>query len=230
MLFFRSAQRRKPLKSLTSIAIFLSVSCAQDTSSRPGAPAASKEPRLTLTAIGGATSSVCYSPDGKWVATSYGESLGASDSPPGQFPSGAPDSRHSLRQVKIWDASTGEVRRTINKGPLTYALAFYPDGKQLAGSEAGAVKVWNVANGQELLIVRGHREEVRALAVSRDGKRLLAGSSDGVVNVWGPPPAPPRPAYEHRPASTSSHSPRTEGERRRPGGMRSSSLRSESGI
>jgi WD40 repeat protein len=103
---------------------------------------------------------------------------------PGEKPSGAPDTRHPLRGLKIWNANTGALRRSLSNGLLIHALAFYPDGKRLAGSEAGIVKVWDAATGQELLVIRGHHDVVRALSVSSDGERLLTGSSDGTVKVW----------------------------------------------
>ena len=47
----------------------------------------------------------------------------------------------------------------------------------------GAVVVWNVATGAQERVLEGHAEDVNALAVC--GSRLLSGSDDGSVRVWG---------------------------------------------
>jgi WD40 repeat protein len=93
---------------------------------------------------------------------------------------------------------------TLSHAAPVLSLAFSPDGKKLASaSEDRTAKVWNVATGQELLIVEGHADlsavsvigslwysspfqgpRYRSVAFSPDGERLALGSSDGTVNLW----------------------------------------------
>jgi tetratricopeptide (TPR) repeat protein len=71
-------------------------------------------------------------------------------------------------------------------------VAFSPDGARLASAgEDGAVRVWDVATGQEALTLRGHAGPVRRVAFSPDGGRLASAGGDGTVKVWDSTPITP---------------------------------------
>jgi dipeptidyl aminopeptidase/acylaminoacyl peptidase len=44
--------------------------------------------------------------------------------------------------------------------------------------------VWDVADGRELLTLKGHGSAIFSLSWSPDGKRLATGSEDGTAKVW----------------------------------------------
>ncbi len=75
---------------------------------------------------------------------------------------------------------------------MIYALAFSPDGKQIASaSRDGTVKLWDPATGQEIRTLQEARPPNRqqifavwALAFSPDGKRLATGHEFGDVRLW----------------------------------------------
>ncbi|MBW4672870.1 MAG: hypothetical protein KME52_02165 [Desmonostoc geniculatum HA4340-LM1] len=65
------------------------------------------------------------------------------------------------------------------------SVAFSPDGKLLAaGDSNGEIHLWRVADSQQILIFRGHRNWVVSLAFSPDGRTLASGSSDCTVRLW----------------------------------------------
>jgi WD40 repeat protein len=63
-------------------------------------------------------------------------------------------------------------------------MALAPDGRIITGGDDGAVRIWDLKDpsGQPT-ILRGHRDQLTALAFAPDG-RLVTGSKDGTVRVW----------------------------------------------
>jgi WD40 repeat protein len=52
-------------------------------------------------------------------------------------------------------------------------------------SEGHVIRVFEVATGKELAVLKGHTDKVDSLAVSLDGRLLVSGSwPEGVLRVW----------------------------------------------
>jgi WD40 repeat protein len=84
--------------------------------------------------------------------------------------------------VTVWDADDGTklFSQEANGGSVTFS----PDGKQLLGhSGSYRVTVWDADKGQEIVSLKGHGGEVRSVAYSPDGKRIVRGE-DQTVKVW----------------------------------------------
>jgi COMPASS component SWD3 len=47
--------------------------------------------------------------------------------------------------------------------------------------------MWDVATGKELHLLKGHNDTVTCLAFAHDGRRIVSGSLDRTVRVWGLP-------------------------------------------
>lgn len=72
---------------------------------------------------------------------------------------------------------------TFGNGVL--GLAFSPDGATLATAGAdGTVRIWDVAAGDEIAVLRGHTSDVVDVAFSADAATLYTAGADNTVRVW----------------------------------------------
>ena len=98
-------------------------------------------------------------------------------------------------ELRLWCAETLttllEIPQTQTQKP--YALAFSPCGKYLAsgtwwqrekGMEKMAIRLWEVATGEEITTFWGHPTDVQSLAFSPDNTLLVSGSHDGTILLW----------------------------------------------
>ncbi len=105
---------------------------------------------------------VCFSSDGKRVATA------------------------SARTASVWDAVSGQHLLTLRgHTDAVFCVCFSPNDKLLAtASLDNTAKIWDLAKGQELLTLRGHTARVESVCFSADGKRLATASSDDTARIW----------------------------------------------
>ncbi len=90
------------------------------------------------------------------------------------------------RVVRLWDATTGEDRGTLQGHTATVTgAAFTPDGRLLASCGAdGQVKLWEVAAAKERAAFDWQVGPVTALALAPDGMRGACGGAKGDIAVW----------------------------------------------
>ncbi|MFL5242785.1 MAG: WD40 repeat domain-containing protein [Gemmataceae bacterium] len=99
--------------------------------------------------------------------------------------------------VRLWDLATRKQAASIaattptpgNMPPLptnhVLALAFTPDGKQIAfGGTDGQVHLANVADGKLAKSLPGHTSSITALVFHPGGKFLISASKDRTVRLW----------------------------------------------
>jgi WD40 repeat protein len=84
--------------------------------------------------------------------------------------------------LTIWDVATG---RKIGTGAGT-PYVFSPDGKWLAGKDAGEkdLVLWDAHTFRPVARWPGHTEPINAVAFDRAGGRLVSASSDRTVRLW----------------------------------------------
>jgi WD40 repeat protein len=93
---------------------------------------------------------------------------------------------HDDWAIEQWSLSTAEMRSRKLQGQddnIT-ASAFSPDFKLAATGGLRETRVWEVATGQEVLRLAGHRGYVNSVAFSPDGLTLATGSSDTTALLW----------------------------------------------
>lgn len=112
------------------------------------------------------TTFVKFSPDSQTLASSRGDNT----------------------TIKLWDVSTGQLRREIVEKQSVISLAFSPNGQILASGGLGrTVKLWDLQTGKLLRTVGKHTHPVFSVAFSPDGKTLASGSGDNTIELWSLP-------------------------------------------
>ena len=94
--------------------------------------------------------------------------------------------------VTLWDTKSWLPRNTIKlpRKPSTlpadyWSLAFSPDAKILALGDVMSIHLWDTTTADHLATLKGHREEVKFIAFSPDGKTLAtADYSELIVKLW----------------------------------------------
>lgn len=149
----------------------LSDDAASQVSAPAGSPAATEEATNDVNSFASAKSassdlyirSVCFSPDGKFLAT------GAED-----------------RLIRIWDIAKKQIVMVLQGHEQDiYSLDYFPSGDKLvSGSGDRTVRIWDLRTGQCSLTL-SIEDGVTTVAVSPgDGKFIAAGSLDRAVRVW----------------------------------------------
>lgn len=90
----------------------------------------------------------------------------------------------------LWDAGTGKeqhIFETVGSIWGGSAVAFSPDDTLLAVAKGDTIGLWRIADFKETMTLQGSGGGgtfIQDLRFSRDGKRLVEASQNGIVHVW----------------------------------------------
>jgi WD40 repeat protein len=91
------------------------------------------------------------------------------------------------------DVATGqETNRFVGHSGAVLGIALSPDGSQIVSGDnsSGQVVIWDVGKGQQIVTLATDGAPVTSLDWSSDGYRIVAGKSDGSVQIWTLPWSP----------------------------------------
>ncbi|MBH8553166.1 hypothetical protein I8751_12450, partial [Nostocaceae cyanobacterium CENA357] len=103
---------------------------------------------------------VCFSPDGKYIAT-------ASDD-------------HTAR---LWKVNGQQVAQFAEHQGIVWSVNFSPNGKYIATASGHTVRLWNL-DGQLLAQFPEHQGTVWSVCFSPDGQYIATAADDCIVRVW----------------------------------------------
>ena len=156
--------------------------------------------------------SVCFSPDGKRLVSGSSDRIARlwdveSSEEIATLPLGKPCTLMEIafspcgnliagglfEELRLWNAETlttlFEIPQPQRQNP--YALAFSPCGKYLAsgtwwekGMEKMAIRLWEVASGENIATLWGHPTDIQSLAFSPDSTLLASGSFECTTLLW----------------------------------------------
>jgi WD40 repeat protein len=150
---------------------------------------------------------VAFSPDGRWVAAGFGgphpalrvwEAVGSASAALDtaavtygpQPPAFSDDSRWLAsfkrgRSLVIWATGSWDVVRAWELPRTGRALSFAPKGQRLAVASDGEAAIWDAGTGRRVVTLSmPGSSEVREIAWSPDGERLVSAADDGVLRFW----------------------------------------------
>jgi WD40 repeat protein len=174
---------------------------------------ASRQELATLSGHGGPVQALAFSPDGRVLASGEMYSIVKTwdvvakkelatlkgHSAPVKGIAYSPDAKTIAsaggQQLILWDANSGAARSSLSGHKFTIVgLAFSGDGKTLASADEGGVMIfWDMNSGKQRGTARAVEKDykgaivsVRAscMALTSDGKGIVAGLEDGSVRVW----------------------------------------------
>ncbi len=144
-----------------------------------------------------------YSPDGKLLATAgrdgtgrlwdaaTGKEKGTIHQPLGVWsvefsPDGRTVAIPGNRGIDLWEVEPLKKRRTLTAARCVYTRTFFADGGRvlIGGVLTDSLAVWDVTTGQLRDTVLGHFVSDSPVAVSSDGKMLIAATTSPTVHLW----------------------------------------------
>lgn len=88
-------------------------------------------------------------------------------------------------KIHVWDLETQhEIEPYLGHDGAVLSLAVSDSGLIVSGGADQTVRLWSEHSRECQAVLRGHAEQVNAVAVSADGRLVLSGGADESVRLW----------------------------------------------
>ena len=124
-------------------------------------------PPIPLEGNQDAVAAVAFTPDGRWLVSGGGGGV-------------------RMWNIQVKDPSDSSILMPGHTGDIT-DMALAAGNRAVTSATDNRVRVWDLEKSQKVLVAEdfeGHRDAVRAVAVSPDGLRIVSGGDDHTVRVW----------------------------------------------
>jgi tricorn protease-like protein len=85
--------------------------------------------------------------------------------------------------LKIWDAKTGELFKTLKQDEQVWSLAWTSDAQRLI-SGSYEIRIFDTTTWQQIAVLEGHTDWVNAICLSRNEHFLASASADKTARLW----------------------------------------------
>lgn len=123
----------------------------------------SKKPIARLTGHQALVNQVCFSPDGRYIASASFD-----------------------KSIKLWHGSSGQFITSLrgHVGPV-YQVSWSFDSRLIvSGSKDSTMKVWDLKTRKLKVDLPGHLDEVYAVDWSPNGEKVASGGKDKILKIW----------------------------------------------
>lgn len=89
------------------------------------------------------------------------------------------------RMLKVWNLEDGSEIRAIEQPGVVSGFVLSADAKLIAvGTQQGKLSLYTLADETPVATLDAHQSPLTAVALSRDGRRLLTAAADKSVKLW----------------------------------------------
>jgi WD40 repeat protein len=88
-------------------------------------------------------------------------------------------------EVRVWHLASGENLRTFQTEATIWDLTITPNSLYaVVGSEVNTLSIWDITSGRLLRAFPDRTNIVSAVAVTPDGRAIIAGEWSGTIRIW----------------------------------------------
>lgn len=88
-------------------------------------------------------------------------------------------------RIRIWDVNSWNLKVDMKTDARVWGTDFSPNGKLIACANYDKmVRIWDIATGDLIRVLSGHKDQVWGVEFSPDGSFLASASEDKTIRIW----------------------------------------------